>query len=180
MRPRSMAAERVRPPFRLIIPLALGLLPIGAGVIYGLSTAILVLAALVLGAVVLLLWSSVQSLTGEAPMTLDDALSLAAPSAEEERKRALLRALKDLEYERSVGKVSEEDFQTLSAQYRSEAKELLRVIDAARESGQEHVDRLLKKRLEGPARKKAKPKRKAEEQALPETAPADDPLAEEP
>ena len=175
-----MAAERVRPPLRLIVPLLLGLLPIVAGVIYGLSTAILVLAAVVLGAVVLLLWSSVQSLTGEAPMTLDDALSLAAPSAEEERKRALLRALKDLEYERSVGKVSEEDFQTLSAQYRSEAKELLRVIDAARESGQEHVDRLLKKRLEGNTRRKAKPRPQKTDEEVTETAPADDPLAEEP
>jgi hypothetical protein len=175
-----MAAERVRPPLRLIVPLLLGLLPIVAGVIYGLSTAILVLAAVVLGAVVLLLWSSVQSLTGEAPMTLDDALSLAAPSAEEERKRALLRALKDLEYERSVGKVSEEDFQTLSAQYRSEAKELLRVIDAARESGQEHVDRLLKKRLEGNTRRTAKPKPQKTDEEVTETAPVDDPLAEEP
>ncbi len=45
----------------------------------------------------LILWNSVQALTGDAPLTLEEALTLTAPSTEEERKVAVLRALKDLE-----------------------------------------------------------------------------------
>ena len=63
-----------------------------------------------------LFWTSIQDLSGESELTLDEALGMAAPSAEEERKRSVLRALKDLEYERSVGKISEDDFAELSQQ----------------------------------------------------------------
>jgi len=84
---------------------------------------------MLLGAV-MLLWSSLGRLTGESPLTLDEAIGLAAPSAEEERKRAVLRALKDLDYERSVGKISEEDYADLAARYRAEAKTLLRSLDS--------------------------------------------------
>jgi hypothetical protein len=84
----------------------------------------------VLLGVVLLFWSSIGRLTGESPLTLEEAIGLAAPSPEEERKRSILRALKDLEYERGVGKISEEDFAELSGRYRADAKALLKLIDA--------------------------------------------------
>lgn len=113
----------------------------------GLGMGLLVLAGGLLLLAVALIWSSVQSLTGEAPLTLDEALSLAAPRAEEEQKRAVLRALKDLEYERSVGKISEEDYVELSARYREQAKLLLRTLDAELAPTRQRVERLLEKRL---------------------------------
>ncbi|HVW26171.1 MAG TPA: zinc ribbon domain-containing protein [Polyangiaceae bacterium] len=100
------------------------------GATSGLGPALLVLAGGVLTGVVLLFWSSIGRLTGESPLSLEEAIGLGAPSPEEERKRSILRALKDLEYERSVGKISEEDFAELSARYRAEAKTLLKLIDA--------------------------------------------------
>jgi hypothetical protein len=100
------------------------------GATAGLGPSLLVLAGGVLLGVVLLFWSSIGRLTGESPLTLEEAIGLAAPSPEEERKRSILRALKDLEYERSVGKISEQDFAELSGRYRADAKALLKSIDA--------------------------------------------------
>jgi hypothetical protein len=47
-----------------------------------------------------------------------------------ERKRETLRALKDLEFEHSIGKIDDADFAELEARYRSTAKALMREIDA--------------------------------------------------
>jgi hypothetical protein len=46
-----------------------------------------------------------------------------------DEKNALLRALKDLEFERGVGKVSEDDFARLEASYRTRAKSVLAALD---------------------------------------------------
>jgi hypothetical protein len=112
---------------------ALPLLTIAAativGLSYGFGTAILVAAGGVLLGVIAILWASVRTLAGDAPLTLDEALALGAPSAAEEQKRAVLQALKDLEYERSVGKVAEADYEELLQRYRTEAKRLLRAVD---------------------------------------------------
>lgn len=109
--------------------LGIALIATGVGAFFGLSAALLTLAAGTLLGGILLFWSSLQGLAGETPLTLDEALSLGAPSAEEEQKQAVLRALKDLEYERSVGKISEDDYRELSQHYRTEAKTLLLLVD---------------------------------------------------
>lgn len=108
---------------------------------------VLAMATAFLLLLITLAWHSVQSLTGEADLTLDEALGLGAPTAEEERKRAVLRALKDLEYERSVGKISEEDYVALRARYRHEAKLLLRRLDDALAPSRARAEALLEKRL---------------------------------
>lgn len=155
------------------------------GATAGLGPALLVLAGGVLTGVVLLFWSSIGRLTGESPLSLEEAIGLGAPSPEEERKRSILRALKDLEYERSVGKISEEDFAELSARYRAEAKTLLKLIDAESAPMRKRAEERLAARLrgasgEGTARKpkKGDSAKKAEP---PSTAPkeiaADAPVA---
>lgn len=105
----------------------LGVVALGA--FYGLPLAVLGLATAALVLVVALLWASVSSLAGETELSLDEALSYGAPSAEEEQKLAVLRALKDLEFERSVGKISEDDYREFSARYRAEAKRLIAQVD---------------------------------------------------
>src|SRR5690349_4078644 len=117
------------------------------GATSGLGPSLLVLAGGMLTAVVLLFWSSLGRLTGESPLSLEEAVGLGAPSPEEERKRSILRALKDLEYERSVGKISEEDFAELSARYRAEAKALLKLIDAESAPMRRRAEELLAARL---------------------------------
>jgi hypothetical protein len=141
----------------------------------GVGPAFLVLAGGTLLCVVLLLWSSLGRLTGESPLTLEEAVGMAAPSPEEERKRSILRALKDLEYERSVGKISEEDYAELGARYRADAKALLRKIEEqsapARQKAEARLAaRLKKENLSGDSAKK---KRDRNRDAAPrEPAPA--------
>jgi hypothetical protein len=120
---------------------------VGAGFVFGMPIAILALAALALLGGIALIWSSVQSLTGETPLTLEEALTLGAPSAEEEQKRAVLRALKDLEYERSVGKITNEDYQQLSARYRAEAIRLMQRLDENLKPARARAEKLLQDRL---------------------------------
>src|SRR5258707_9817440 len=111
------------------LPVGTVLAGLGVGALYGVGTAILVLAGGVLLGVVAIMWASVRTLSGDAPITLEEAIALAAPSAAEEQKRAVLQALKDLEYERSVGKIAETDYEELLHRYRAEAKRLLRAVD---------------------------------------------------
>jgi ribosomal protein L40E len=111
------------------IPVASVGTALAVGLAYGLGTAILVLAGGLLLGIIAILWASVRTLSGDAPITLEEAIELGAPSAAEEQKRAVLQALKDLHYERSVGKVSDADYEVLLQRYREEAKRLLRAVD---------------------------------------------------
>lgn len=120
---------------------------LGTGLAWGPASALLVLAAGTTITIIWLFWVSLQSLTGETPLSLEEALSLGAPRPEEEQKRAALRALKDLEYERRVGKISEADFLRLSAHHRSEAKALLQALDANLGPARERARALFEARL---------------------------------
>jgi|SRR6187431_2868847 hypothetical protein len=118
-----------------------------AGTLYGVQLVVLTLAAAALLLVIWLFWSSVQALAGESELTFEEAFSLGARSAEEEQKRAVLRALKDLEYERSVGKISEEDYHEYAARYRAEAKRLIQSLDENLAEGRKLVEQELSRRL---------------------------------
>lgn len=138
--PRMRLPRWVPPLLTLIVAIVLGNL-------YGVQLVVLTLAASALLLVIWLLWSSVQALAGESELTFEEAFSLGARSAEEEQKRAVLRALKDLEYERSVGKISEDDFHEYSARYRAEAKRLMQTLDENLAEGRKQVERELERRL---------------------------------
>jgi len=150
---------------RWALPLGTALVSAVVGKLMGLELGILVLAGGVLVGVIFVLWHSLQGLTGEAELTLEEALSLAAPSAEEEEKRSVLRTLKDLEYEKSVGKISDEDYAELVAKYSARAKELIQVVDADMDDARAQVERLLSKRLrDDEARAKDAEKQKGKSQ----------------
>jgi len=98
----------------------------------GVGPAILVLAAGALVGVIALLWASLRTLGGDAPLA--EGLAEAAVMREKvsdagERKRRVLRALKDIEHEHSVGKISDDDYEQLAARYRETGKEILREMD---------------------------------------------------
>jgi hypothetical protein len=137
---------------------------VGANLTLGLSVALLDVAFGALVLVIFLFWSSLQRLTGETDLSLEEALSMAAPSAEEEQKRSVLRALKDLEFEKSVGKISDEDYRMLSEGYRRQAKELMRALDASVEPMRAEIDALVAARLGEaplPVEKKKKNRKRA-------------------
>jgi hypothetical protein len=71
-----------------------------------------------------------------------------------ERDKALtLRAIKDLEFDRAMGKLSEEDFREMGGRLRARAARLMKQLDAG--SGyREQIERDLAKRL-GPSGEKA-------------------------
>jgi len=118
-----------------------------AGLLFGPPGAVLVLASGALIGVIAVFWASLRTLLGETPLTGADAYAIGAPRTEEEQKQAVLRALKDLEFERSVGKISEEDYRELVVKYRAEAKRLLRILEADAGPRRAHVEALVAKRL---------------------------------
>lgn len=131
------------------------------GITYGRGSFFLTMAAGVLLLVIWFLWQSTQNLTGEAPLTLEEALGLGAPSAEEERKESVLRMLKDLEYERAVGKIADDDFKELSRKYRAEAKALLLNLDESLAPARKRAEAKLKERLARDPASEADPANKA-------------------
>jgi hypothetical protein len=134
----------------LFAPLCVGagvVASVAVGALFGLPLGLLVAAASALSLVISLVWQSLSHLSGEAELTLEEAFSLAAPTAEEEQKRAVLRALKDLEYELRVGKISQADYLELSARYRDEAKRLIVAVDERLAEQRAHAERLLDERL---------------------------------
>lgn len=132
-------------------------LAVAAGSSRGVAAGFLVLAGAFLLLTLGLLWWSLQSLNGKSKLSLDEALSLARPSAEEEQKQSVLRALKDLEFERGVGKISAEDYHELSLHYRSEAKRLMALLDESHARSKAEVEALAASLLATPTPKRAAP-----------------------
>jgi hypothetical protein len=116
------------------IPAATLLGAVVAGVVASLGSALLVLAAGALVGTIALLWASVRTLSGDAPLAagfVQQATERADLKALLEDKRRALRALKDLESEHSLGKIDDDDYKTFAAQYREEAKRIFKAIDDA-------------------------------------------------
>jgi hypothetical protein len=132
---------------RWVVPVVWLVGVIVTGQFSGIQLAFLALAGGVLVLVIALLWVSVQSLTGGSALGFEEALGMGAPSKVEEEKRAVLRALKDLEYERGVGKISPEDFAELSARYRAQAKSLMQSVDEALAPALDEAKRVVERRL---------------------------------
>jgi hypothetical protein len=139
--------EQIAKYLRLGLPLATLGCAIVAGFLQGAAAVVLVLAAFALVSVIAIFWTSVRTLVGESSLSGADAYALGAPRAEEEQKRAVLRALKDLEFERSVGKISDEDYAALVSKYRSEAKRLIRTLDEDAVPRRKKVESLVEDRL---------------------------------
>jgi hypothetical protein len=156
-------------------------LVVGIGFSLGLELALLALAGSVLVSVIALFWLSVRNLSGEAPLSIDEALGMGAPTAAEEQKRAVLRALKDLEFERSVGKISEQDYLEFSARFRAEAKRLIAAVDESLGPVQQIAEKLANERLAQAGLLDASAEKSSTESA-PTTPPAaaDSPTTEEP
>jgi ribosomal protein L40E len=106
------------------------------GVLIGPSMAILILAAGMLLGVISLFWASLRVLSGDAALSPElEALDATAHAVDalSSRKRMLVRALKDLDNERALGKLEADDHEELSNTYRAELKEVLKRIDASLE-----------------------------------------------
>jgi hypothetical protein len=118
------------------LPLVTVTLAAVMGVTIGAPMAILVLAAGMLLGVIGLFWASLRILSGDAPLSPElEALDASAHAVDAlaSRKKMLLRALKDLDNERALGKLEDDDHEQLSHTYRGELKDVLARIDASLE-----------------------------------------------
>ncbi|HZO13971.1 MAG TPA: zinc ribbon domain-containing protein [Polyangiaceae bacterium] len=129
-----------------------------AGVFVGPGIGILVLAGGSLFGAIALFWSSLRAVFGETKLSPEDAFAIGAPSVEEEQKRAVLRAIKDLEFEHAVGKISKQDYDALIARYRMEAKRLLRLIEQKAQPERDAVEHLVQAHLAAAKAEKKKEK----------------------
>lgn len=118
------------------LPLVTATLTLVTGALLGPPIAILVMASGVLLGVIALFWASLRILSGDAALSPElEALDATAHAVDAlaSRKKMLVRALKDLENERALGKLEDDDFEQLSHTYRGELKEVLTRIDATLE-----------------------------------------------
>jgi hypothetical protein len=114
-----------------VVTVAVALL---AALTQGAPMAILVLAAGVLLGVIALFWASLRILSGDAALPPElEALDATAHAVDglASRKKMLVRALKDLDNERALGKLDDEDHEQLSHTYRGELKDVMSRIDAS-------------------------------------------------
>jgi hypothetical protein len=132
------------------IPLVTFVIAATLSVLLGLAMGLLVLVAGGLLGVIALLWGSLRVLSGDAPLSPElEALDHAAQGGDAlaSRKQMLLRALKDLENEKAVGKIDEEDFVEVAKTYRADLKEVLRRIDESLEPHRAKAEAVAKEHL---------------------------------
>ncbi len=103
---------------------------IPVGILRGAPSVVLWLAFTALASAVLLFWEALR--TALDPTSAGDAMDIddeGVPAELETRKKAALQALRDIEFERSIGRLSEDDFKGLEVKYRDEARAAMRAID---------------------------------------------------
>lgn len=133
------------------VPLVTVAASVATGVVSSAGPALLVLGAGALLGTITLIWASLRTLGGDAPLPEDLELLAARTDtrgALETRKRTALRALKDIEAERALGKIDEADYADLSLRYREEAKVVLRELDEELGSRRVQAEHIAKKHLE--------------------------------
>jgi hypothetical protein len=164
-----MSDEEGRPLISVGPAITLGVLILAgvAGALGGPPLVLIFLSACTLSLTIFLVWNSLAKMGDGARLEFEDALELAAPTATEEQKLSVLRALKDLEYELSVGKISKEDFDVASSEYRAEARKLIAAQDESMKAQIEAAETVISKHLaQASSRKKSKkPDLKSEDEA---------------
>jgi ribosomal protein L40E len=118
---------------------------LAVGAVASVGSALLVLAAGALLGGIGLLWASVRTLSGDAPLpatfeTLER--DRHGTGALVEEKRRLLLALKDIEGDHELGRTDDADYTALVADYRQQAKAVMRKMDVEVAPFLEEAERL--------------------------------------
>jgi hypothetical protein len=138
------------------------------------SVAFLVLATCALGWVVWLLFRAAESLVREQPPVDPTQVTGRRRKQLEREKQALLKALKELEFDHQMGKVSDKDFAEIGQQYRARAIRVMRQLD---EGGQQY-EALIAKELAARLKKPVAPSEESRATPAAATAPETQPVAE--
>lgn len=126
------------------LPVLTGVAAVAVGVMGSVGSAILVLAAGTLLGAIALLWGSLRTLSGDAPLPEDAPPSALLSDGSDlgERKIRVLMALKDIENEHDLGKIDDADYDQLVTRYRDEAKQVLRDIDERAQPSREEAEQV--------------------------------------
>jgi hypothetical protein len=95
-----------------------------------LPSAFIVLSSGALLFAISFIWASLRTLLGgqvDTQVTESSAMRKRHELLDE--KEAVLKSLKDLEFEREVGKLSDDDFKRLESEFRGRAKRILKQLD---------------------------------------------------
>lgn len=132
------------------LPIATAVGAIAVAIASSAGPAFLVLAGGALLATIAAVWASLRTLVGDAPVDPMMLIPIAQTGTSNvlERKQRVLRALKDLESERAVGKLDEDDYGLLQTQYRADAKLVLKEIDDALGPKLARAEEIARKHLE--------------------------------
>jgi hypothetical protein len=113
-------------------------------------------AAVALLVAISFLWSSLRTLLGgEHELYVAQSGAVQHRMEQLEEKDAVLKSLKDLEFERDVGKVSDEDFKRLDAELRQRAKRLMRELDEDLREHREKAHKLVENEIKQAAKGRA-------------------------
>jgi hypothetical protein len=115
------------------------------------ANAFLVLAAATLCGVVALLFRAARALVEDAGSEEVRVATGRRRKELEREKASLLKALKELEFDHEMGKVSEADFREIGGQYRARAVRVLRQLDAEGGDYKALIARDVKAKLAGGA-----------------------------
>jgi hypothetical protein len=113
-----------------------------------LPVAFMVLAGLALVLTISFTWKMLRVLLGgEAQSDLAQSSATRRRAELLDEKDAVLRSLKDLEFERQVGKISDEDFKRLDTEFRTRAKRILKLLDDDLKEHREKARALVREEL---------------------------------
>ena len=102
------------------------------------------------------LWSSLRTLFGaEHELYVEQSGAVRRRMELLDEKDAVLKSLKDLEFERDVGKVSDEDFKRLDDEARQRAKRILRALDDDLREHRDKAHKLVENELKQAAKSRA-------------------------
>ncbi len=90
----------------------------------------IVLAAGTLLIAISFVWASLRALFGgHTGLWVTQSAAVRRRAELLEEKETILRSLKDLEFERDAGKISDEDYKRLEAEFRTNARRVLKQLD---------------------------------------------------
>lgn len=113
----------------------------------------IVLAGLVLVLSIYAFWTSVRGLLqASAKAVTSTSVRSEARLALIDEKASLLKALRELQFERDMGKLSEQDYDALNTRYRMRAKQVLRELDQQLGDFQDKAQALVDNQLKGASR----------------------------
>jgi hypothetical protein len=108
----------------------------------------MVLAAGALLVAISFVWASLRALFGgerERWVTQSPAVRRRGELLDE--KESVLRSLKDLEFERDAGKISDEDYRRLEAEFRVRARRILKELDDDLREHRQQASELIRREL---------------------------------